>query len=108
MLTVEEAMKMVGTEFDYIYEDGDTVRSYVKKFDPEIGLTCLTLETESLRGWKGLNKEPDGTWCIMAHDFKFHSLKGALRDLSEISKTGRFSVFEKENRHGSIKCAFMN
>jgi len=53
-----------GTEFTYIFEDGDTIRAYVKKADPEIGVTCMTLETETAKGWKPDDLEEDGTFAL--------------------------------------------
>ena len=65
-MNIEEAKKMQGVEFTYIFEDGDTIQAYVKKFDPEVGLTCLSLATETKQGWaptKGV--EDDGTFCVV-------------------------------------------
>lgn len=68
-VSVEEAKKMVGTEFTYVYEDGDEIKAYIKAFDPEIGLTCYTLETETRDGWYDLGADEDGTWCVIGCDF---------------------------------------
>jgi hypothetical protein len=51
MISTEEAIKMQGVEFTYIFEDGDSIPAYVKKFDPETGkLTCYSLEAETEEG----------------------------------------------------------
>lgn len=106
-MTIEEAKKMVGTEFTYEYEDGDTIRAYIKKFDPEIGLTCLTLDTETERdGWMPEDKdimEEDGTWCVVGVDFDVHTLVEAIEDLLEIKNIGKL-----KSRGGSFfnGCAF--
>jgi len=93
-MTPEEAKKMEGTEFIYVYEDGDTIQAFVKKYDPKIGLTCLTLETESRMGHRGQKQEADGTWCVVALDFMKEGRKAkkkALRWLEKIRDTGQFT-----------------
>ena len=52
-MTNEEAKEMQGVEFTYFYSDGDSINAYVKRYDPKIGLTCYTLETETRMGWRG-------------------------------------------------------
>jgi len=67
-MEIEEAKKMEGTEFTYIFEDGDTIQAYVKKFDQKVGLTCLSLTTQTKDGWKPNDKEfieADGTFCVI-------------------------------------------
>jgi len=51
-MNIQEAKAMEGTEFTFIFEDGDTIQAYVKKFDPEIGMSCYTLETETVMGYQ--------------------------------------------------------
>jgi hypothetical protein len=106
MLTIEEARKMIGTEFDYIFENGDSIRAYMKKFDPEIGLTCMSLDTITEKGWKDPNSEEDGTMCVIAFDFKCgHKLSEALSKLEEIRDTGKY-VGTPQSGFG-VSCAFM-
>ena len=83
---------MVGTEFTYVYPNGDSIQAYVKKFDPEIGLTCMSLETESAWGHKCAKTEDDGTWCVIGMSFKRGPfvLKRALAYLDQIAKTGGY------------------
>lgn len=90
-LSIDEAKKMIGTEFTYVYEDGDTILAYVKAFDPEIGLTCYTLETETAEGWVSDNVEidPDGTWCVMGYRVGVHELSDMLTELAHIKNFGR-------------------
>ena len=111
-MTPEGAKAMVGTEFVYKYKDGDTVPAYVKKFDPEVGLTCMTLATESAQGYKGRRPEPDGTWCVVAFDFRVwdrqQKLGEALALLTAIKKTGEFGAHPSAvTTGGGPKCSFM-
>lgn len=123
MMTIEEAKKMVGTEFTYIYSDGDSVRAYVKAFDPEIGLTCVTLDTVTARGsapasaddpnndgWAA-HLEKDGTWCGLAADFKkaknIKKLQGiVLKILEGIARHGHHRVVENNFSISAPHCAF--
>jgi hypothetical protein len=106
MLTIEEAKKMIGTEFDYIFEDGDSIRAYVKKFDPEIGLTCMSLDIVTEKGWKNPNSEKDGTMCVIAFNFRRgHKLLIALYKLEEIRNTGKYVCVPQDGF--GVSCAFM-
>ena len=108
-MTPEEAKAMVGTEFDYVYSDGDRVRAYVKKFDPEVGLTCMTLDTETARdGYRHSDSEEDGTWCVMGYKFP-KGLARALLALQIIKDTGEYEVGSVGGmaRVGDASCAFM-
>lgn len=40
MITIEEAIAMQGEGFTYVFSNGDTMKGYVKKFDPKVGLSC--------------------------------------------------------------------
>jgi hypothetical protein len=113
-MTPEEAKAMVGTEFTYGYSDGDTIQAYVKKFDPEIGLTCISLETESKDGWTGApgtHHEADGTFCVIGLNFKQqgtnHSVEAALLILETIRDKGYFSFNSGSLFGGGASCAFM-
>ena len=91
-LTVEEAQQMEGTEFTHIFEDGDTVPAYVKKFDAETGqLTCYSLEPKTRDGWvprKNKDTMPDGTFCVVGSD----DLDRSLSRLSTIAATGTLTL----------------
>jgi hypothetical protein len=96
-MDINEAKEMLGTEFTYVYPDGDTIRAYVKAFDPEIGLTCWTLESETKSGWKKEGRpeksiDKDGTYCCVALNFKTGSfgVSGALAVLQGIKDTGEY------------------
>jgi hypothetical protein len=110
-MTPEDAKKMEGTEFIYQYHDGDTVRAFIKKFDPEVGLTCMTLETESEYGWRpghGTHVEDDGTWCVVGYKFKLHKIKDALAVLDIILTDGIYKVGSSGSKNigSTINCAF--
>ena len=114
-VTPEEAKAMEGTEFIYEFSDGDTIPAFVKKFDPEIGLTCMTLEAESTRDgyqptWQQ-DREADGTWCVVGHQFRLpsHTLEGALSVLTFIRDTGRYRVGSANGISvgGTTSCGFL-
>jgi hypothetical protein len=113
-VTIEEAKGMLGTEFTYVFGDGDEVRAYVKAFDPKVGLTCYSLETKTKRGWcpadmgdevRAYDVDPDGTFCVKAHDFskKGHPLYEALEDLAIIRDKGKYWA---GLGFGGVSCAF--
>ena len=109
-MNIEEAKKMEGTEFIYQFSDGDTIPAYVKKFDPEIGLTCFSLQTETVKGWKpspgSKHLDSDGTFCVLAVDFDNHPLEKALMVLDEIQSTG-VRVQTPKSQFGQFAgCAF--
>jgi hypothetical protein len=106
-VTVEEAKGMLGEEFTYTYEDGDTIRAYIKAFDEKIGWTCYSLESETKDGWspRADEVEKDGTHCVVAFNFKSHTLEEALEKLTQIRDTG---IYEKcPDAFGDPVCAFM-
>ena len=86
MITIEEAKSLVGTEYIHVYGDGDEILAYVKAFDPEIGLTCYTLETETRRDqYSDEEADEDGTWCIYGASVTVFGLESILADLEEMS-----------------------
>lgn len=109
-MTIEEAKKMVGTEFTFVYEDDDTIQAYVKKFDPAIGLTAVSLTTKTDRdGWSPSTGSPgvekDGTFCVIGIDVKYHNIEDALIRLTTIRDTGKWAA--ESNAGGlSVNCAF--
>jgi len=113
-MDIKEAKSMLGTEFTYIYDDGDTIKAYVKAFDPKIGLSCFTLKTKTRDGYKeeNSNLEEDGTWCVIGVDLidgtgPAHTLQSALKWLKEIRDTGKADTREYDSPFGLfIGCAF--
>jgi len=92
MITVEEAKKMLGVEFTYIFEDGDTIPAYVKAFDPEIGLSCMSLGLETaFRAVFSPDNGEDDSICLIGINFTKHSIEDALEMLDEIA-TGKYIV----------------
>lgn len=107
-ITIEEAMNMRGFEFIYVYEDGDTIPAFIKEFDPEIGLTCGTLDIKTRDGWNPAipQKEDDGTWCVIGNHIGDNSdLEECLRDLEIIRDTKRFAG-RNTGGFGFVSCAF--
>ena len=106
-ITIEEAKKMLGTEFTFIYKDGDEVQAYVKMFDENIGLTCITLTTKTRDKWKPSKDnqiiEDDGTWCVIGYHFEDHQLIEALKILTEIKTT---NVFDSRKHLDYFKGSF--
>ena len=105
-MNIQEAKAMEGTEFTFIFEDGDTVRAYVKKFDHEVGLSCYSLETETVMGYKPSRVDEDGTWCLMRRDFRFSNgtLEFTLDELQGIKETGEYDG--SHGRSTSVECIF--
>jgi len=97
-----------GTEFTYIFEDGDTIRAYVKKANPEIGVTCMSLETETTMGWKPSDLEEDGTFCVMGYNFidGQSKPKEVWNKLKRIPKTGTYKVDSSTGGGTFSGCAF--
>jgi len=117
-INLEEAKKMVGTEFIYEFPGGDTVPAYVKMFDSEIGLTCLSLDTKTAEEWqpgKGhLALEEDGTFCVIGVDLKHgkergfstpHTLDRCFYYLREIKKNGKVQGISNSSGR-DVSCAF--
>jgi len=110
-MTNEEIKAMVGTEFTYVFEDGDTVRAYIKAFDPKIGLTCFTLESKSRDGysptlWRTDLCAEDGTFCVMAVDLEFADLSAVIDRVAEIKATGRYQANIPQCKGYFFGCAF--
>jgi len=112
-LTIVEAMGMEGTEFDYEFEDGDTIRAYIKKFSPLVGCTCFTLEPETKSGWEPSDEdttfEQDGTYCIYGAEVGRDGLQKILEDMYEMKK-GFYSMKSEDivdMSIGSVNCAFI-
>lgn len=106
-ITIEEARAMRGVEFTY-YVKGDSVKCYIKAFDPEIGLTCVSLGLITKRGIRMRDTEGDGTSCVMGYDFKKRSasLPRALKALSLIDRTGSYRAGVSGTICGYAHCAF--
>jgi len=97
-MDIEEAKKMEGAEFTYKFEDGDTIRAYVKKFDPDKGLSCwsFSLKTDGGQIIETLNEdeEKEGACCLIGFDFTVYDedLPRALDLLEEVKNTGRVTA----------------
>ena len=110
-MDIEEAKKMEGTEFIYEFPCGDTIPAYVKKFDPKIGLTCLSLTSETEEGYQPNSSDPaleeDGTFCLIGVNLRngYHKLQACFNRLKEIKETGRY-VCKNFSSGGITTCAF--
>ena len=108
----QEVRAMVGTEFIYEFDDGDTIPAYIKACDPQVGLTCYSLEPKTTRdGWRDPHPDnSDGTFCVTVFNLKLHPwTRGRMMAvLWEIKTTGRRIDPEPSYRLGSMpSCAFM-
>lgn len=109
LMSIEEAKKMVGTEFIYetsVYK----IRSYVKAFDPTIGFTCYSLDTVDELDFSPslickLDLSDDDTFCVVAYNFDVHPIEEALEDLQIIKYTGRLGD-KGIPEYGAPSCAF--
>lgn len=104
-MTIEEAKKMQGTEFLYVFPwDGDSVPAFVKKFDEKVGLTCMSLRDVTAYGHKLEPLEADGTCCLIAYNFRdpdnqsFGQISDALEALRMIRDNGQYIC-------GSVGCS---
>lgn len=107
MLTVEEAKQMQGVEFTYVFRDGDTIPCYVKKFDPEVGLTCLSLDTKTKAGWRTKDPdllEADGTFCVIG--IPADDLDRCLSVLEGIKEDGVFESRRLSTGGAFYGCVF--
>jgi hypothetical protein len=69
IMTVEEIKAMVGTEFVYVFEDGDGIPAVVAAFDPKKGLTCLATTSETTSGIDFSNlADANGNICIASFE----------------------------------------
>ena len=99
MITIEEAVKMQGTEFIYEFVNGNTIEAFVKKFDPKRGFSCWSFDLITDQGIEmdPLNKEEDeeSACCLIVCDFAKNpeDLEYALKALTEIRDTGRYVAF---------------
>lgn len=95
MITIEEAIAMRGTEFEFEFNDGSTIQGYVKEFDPKKALSCWSFGLVTSTGFefepKNKDEEAEGAICIIGFDLKEEpeKLKKALKILDEIKRTGR-------------------
>lgn len=90
-ITIEEAKKMVGTEFVFVSQDGDTLKCFVKWIDPETGkMTCHSLSDTTREGWKPEKGSKiyneDGTWCVLTRS----CYDTSLVTLGQIKETGAY------------------
>lgn len=89
-MTPEEIKAMRGTEFTYVFDDGDTIRAFVKEYDPEVGLTLSSLEAETVNGWipdpDVVDIEEDGTFCVGSYiDYDYiNEVMELIRDTGKL------------------------
>lgn len=113
-MTIEEMKKMVGTEFDYYYNiNKPPIPSYIKAFDPKIGLTCASLDDFYVRDGKKVKPSKDsgkifedGTFCIIGCNLKNapKNITEVENILIEIRDTGSFIV--RQISIGPVNCSF--
>lgn len=109
MMTLEEMKAMVGTEFIYVYTDGDEIPGIVAAIDPEIGFTCLgTSEGTTTRdGYDFSDKiDENNNHCLIGlpADYIGGFMEYVSSRLEEIKKTGRYRA--KASMTGSPSCSF--
>jgi len=87
-VTVKEAKAMLGTEFDYRFSCGDTIRAFVKAFDPKVGFSCFTIEGTTKNGYELHEENAEGE-CVIGIKIKNKDdLNEALDRLTEIRDDG--------------------
>jgi hypothetical protein len=90
-MTPEEMKAMEGTEFLYCFESGRTMKSYVKKVDPETGmLSCWSFSLTTDCGTLTFEPENDdeereGACCVSSAT----DLTVCESKLEEIKSTGK-------------------
>lgn len=109
-VTIDEAIAMRGTEFIFMFNDGDTIKAYVKAFDPNVGLSCFTLEDETAAGHEMPPEENEDGRCVIGFNFKENpeTLDAALRDLFAIRERGEFRPEDRNGftGWGGANCSF--
>lgn len=97
MLSIDDAIKMQGTDFIYTFKSGDTMLAYIKKFDPKVGLSCWSYSLTTDKGlvFDPLNKdeESEGACCVIIYNFEEEgdTLERAMAVLDEITLTGSYT-----------------
>lgn len=110
MLTVEEAIKMRGTEFIYVFEDGDVIGAYVKEFTPEVGLSCHALSDITNKGYTFPEsaKDDNGEVCLMGYNIEKNSiLEEILIVLEGIKNTGMHFQEIRSDFPINVVCPFV-
>jgi hypothetical protein len=92
-MTKEEMMSMAGTEFDYIFEDGDKMKSYVKLVDVDnerLSLWSFGLFTEDKYRFTPGSKEEinEQAICVSFAD-DINSMEIKLSTIRETGEWGR-------------------
>jgi len=100
-ITIEEALALQGTDFTYYFNDGDSMLTYVKKFDPEVGLSCWAYSFITDRDghvFKPKNAEEflEGACCNVSYNMKTHphSYAAMMQTLAEIKHTRSYTQSE--------------
>lgn len=89
-MTPEEMKAMEGTEFTYVFHDGDTMKAYVKKVDLESGkMSCWSFSLTTDQGYTfdpmGEDEEKEGACCVSSSS----NIEEMEEKLTEIKDTGR-------------------
>jgi hypothetical protein len=110
-MTREEMMGMAGVEFDYIFEDGDKIRSYVKLVDVDncrLSLWSLGLVTEAGFEFKPSNVEEteEQALCVAFADER-DRLEFKLKTIRDTGEWGRDNIKRRGLDFGSFAgCPF--
>jgi len=98
-MTPQEALTMQGTEFIYVFEDGDTMPAYVKKVDLErMIMSCWSFSLITGQGYgfdpMDEDEEIEQACCLsIPHGWeKIHDY------LIQIKETGKFIQSAKKSR----------
>lgn len=97
--TNEEAKALRGTEFTYVFEDGDTVQAFIAQVDLEVGLTCKALtrltDRDQYELWGPRDEETNGDY----DNVTCKNLENS--DVSEIQEVLKNIVEKGEHRQPS-------
>lgn len=97
-MTEQEALAMRGTEFTFVFSDGDTMRAYVKQVDFKRGLSCWSFSNSTDRDkykfpFSTEEEVKEQAVCLIGVDItkntERHNLQSMLDVLEEIRDTGR-------------------
>jgi len=90
VMSPEEIMSFQGTEFTYVFSDGDTMPAYIKKIDLDKNLmSCwsFSLTTDQGYEFKPINDEEEieGACCVVSPN----TLNRIIKTITEIKSTGK-------------------
>jgi hypothetical protein len=108
-MDIEEIKAMVGTEFTYMFEDGDTIPTVIAAFDPDIGFTCLASDTLITRDGYDFSKRVDenGNMCMVGiNRDNYDTLAEFLEEVSEHTTKIAEEGFYQIEFGGQASCSF--